>query len=137
MATSSRLNSGVALRERVAVALRGATRMDVAVAYAKRTGVRELERIGVPPGSRFVISTGFALTEPAAVERLAELGVEVRLVLDHAEEFHPKLYLVEGSRLTVLSTSANLTGGGLSTNVEQYEELRLSSGSPEAGAQRA
>jgi hypothetical protein len=53
----------------------------VAVAYAKLTGVVVLDRAGLPQRSRFVIGTGFGLTEPEAVEALAEKGAEVRIVI--------------------------------------------------------
>jgi hypothetical protein len=98
-----------------------------------------LRRAGLPQRSRFVIGTGFGLTEPEAVEELDEKGAAVRIVIGSqlldvgASAFHPKLYLVRrNDELIVFSGSANLTGGGLQNNVEQYEELRVPLGSPVA-----
>jgi hypothetical protein len=67
------------------------------------------------------------------------MGASVRIVLGSedlsASAFHPKLYLVTcGAEVTVLSGSGNLTRGGLETNVEQYEELRLAASSDDGAA---
>lgn len=83
----------------------------------------------------------FGLTDPLAVEQLADAGLAVRCVVDdaalEAARFHPKLYLAARTdALVVLSGSANLTGGGLSGNVEQYEELTVPDPSAWADAQR-
>jgi HKD family nuclease len=128
------------LGARLASALVGADRFDAAVAYVKRTGVEIIEAAGLPRATRFVFGTGFALTDPSAVDALQALGAEVRVVIGSEEmsasAFHPKLYLVtRGEDLTVFSGSANLTAGGLQWNVEQYEELRLPLASSEAGKQ--
>lgn len=134
-----RLNSESSLRDRLASAFDGADRLDVAVAYVKRTGVAALCSVGLPGTSRFVVGTGFALTDPDAVEELDALGASVRVVIGSegasASAFHPKLYVVDrGFEVVVFSGSGNLTGGGLETNVEQYEELRLAAGSSYAVA---
>lgn len=97
-------------------------------------------RLGVPRGSRAVVGLGFGLTDPPAVKRLEDGGVDVKLVADTAalaaSQFHPKLYLASGSdRLVVLSGSGNLTGGGLGGNVEQYEELEFPVPSADADRQ--
>ncbi len=66
------------------------------------------------------------ITEPAAVEALVDAGAQARLVFDRPETFHPKLYLIiRPGDLIVFSGSGNLTGGGLGTNIEQYEKLTL------------
>ncbi len=126
MLVASRLNHQVSLFERLGRQLRGASRFDVAVAFARATGTHRLLEVGLPPSTQVVIGLGFALTEPAAIEALADAGADVRVVFDRPETFHPKLYLVTRPReLVVFSGSGNLTGGGLDTNVEQYEELTL------------
>ena len=127
--TVPRLAPQAPLSERLGRALRRADRLDIAVAYVKSSGVRWLEQ-RLPAESRLVVGTGFAITDPDAVERLAALGANVRVVLDSAElvasTFHPKLYLVEDeARLSVFAGSGNLTAGGLKANVEQYEEIAL------------
>src|SRR5690349_7971984 len=96
----SRLNTDVSLGARLADVLADATEFNVAVAYTKLSGVEILDRAGMPQRSRFVIGTGFGLTDPDAVEALAARGAEVRIVIDSptsdvgASAYHPKLYLV-------------------------------------------
>ena len=125
---------GVRLRN----VLANAESVDFAVAYAKASGVYSLIP-ELPVQVRAVIGLGFGLTDPEAVERLADHGVEVRVVADGtlaASQFHPKLYLVtSGSDIVVFSGSANLTAGGLESNVEQFEELTFGLGTPGAHLQ--
>lgn len=125
MSVVSRLNHQISLLDRLGRQLHGASRFDVAVAFARVTGTHRLLEVGLPPSTRCVIGLGFAITEPLAVEALAA-AAEVRLIFDHPETFHPKLYLItRPGELVVFSGSGNLTGGGLDTNIEQYEELSL------------
>lgn len=141
MAYRAGLNQVVGLGERLAEALQEASGLDLAVAYAKSSGTGALLKSAVPRRSRAVVGLGFGLTDPPAVEQLADAGVAVRCVIDGvalvASQFHPKLYLAsQPGALVVLSGSANLTGGGLRSNVEQYEELRFPDPSPLADRQR-
>jgi HKD family nuclease len=136
------LNEQTALLERLGAALEGADRLEFAVAYARSSGAGQLLSLDVPSGSRAVVGLGFGLSDPIAVEHLADVGLDVRCVIDSttvsATQFHPKLYMASRPRcLTVLSGSANLTGGGLASNVEQYEELTFNDPSPAADRQRA
>lgn len=136
----SRLNSDIALGRRLVELLADAHEFEVAVAYAKRSGAELIRDAGLPVRSRFVIGTGFALTDPLAVETLAEAGADVRLVIGSEQfspnEFHPKIYLVRrGDLLVVISGSANLSRGGLESNVEQYEEWTMPLSSSEAHEQ--
>lgn len=123
------LNQTVPLDARLQSRLEGAAKVHIAVAYASRSGVETLMNAGLPSAhTRAIFGLGFARTDPAAVEALHHAGADVRLFLGRpgqtAEAFHPKLYLIElGRRLVVFSGSSNLTSGGLSLNVEQYEEL--------------
>lgn len=122
------LNQVEPLADRMQAALHGATRIHVGVAYAKTSGVSHLLRIGPPAGSRAVVGLGFGVTDPQAVEQLDHAGLDVRVVADgsalSSAQFHPKLYLVERpGQLVTLSGSANLTGAGWTSNVEQFEEL--------------
>ncbi|MBY5162084.1 phospholipase D family protein [Salsipaludibacter albus] len=124
------------------MAFDGSTRAHLGVAYAKTSGVSRLLRLGPPSGSRAVVGLGFGVTDPQAVEQLEHAGFDVRVVPDgsalSASQFHPKLYLVERpGELVTLSGSANLTGAGWTSNVEQYEELVERDPSPGADAQRA
>ena len=75
------LNEQDSLAERLRSALRHASTLDFAVAYAKTAGVAELTPF-LPCQTRAVIGLGFGLSDPEAVERLADAGVDVRVVLD-------------------------------------------------------
>lgn len=135
------LNQRQRLGDRIAVAAEDARRFHVGVAYAKSSGVTHLLRLEPPSGSRIVVGLGFGLTDPLAVEQLDHVGMDVKVVADGAAvssaQFHPKLYLVERpSELRAFSGSANLTGAGWTTNVEQYEELSFPDPSEGADEQR-
>lgn len=130
------------LSERLGAALERADRFECAVACAKSSGVGQLLGMGLPRRSRAVVGLGFGLSDPLAIERLDESGVEVRCAVDssvlEATTFHPKLYLASRpSELVVLSGSANVTGGRLRGNVEQYEEFCFGIPSEEAHVQHA
>ncbi len=136
------LNQVTPLEERMRAAFEGATRAHLGVAYAKTSGVSRLLRLRPPDGSRAVVGLGFGVTDPQAVEQLEHAGLDVRVVADgsalSASQFHPKLYLVERpGELVTLSGSANLTGAGWTSNVEQFEELLERDPSAGADAQRA
>lgn len=136
------LNQRTPLEDRFALAAAGAERSDVAVAYAKSSGVMRLLRSGAPPKGRIIVGLGFGLTDPPAVEQLETAGYEVRVAADNATltaaAFHPKLYLLSRPReLVALSGSANLTGAGWRTNVEQFEELVMPDPSDAADDHRA
>lgn len=136
------LNQFEPLVGRLTTAMTEATRVDIAVAYAKSSGVGHLLRIAPTRGSRAVIGLGFGISDPPAVEQLEQSGVEVRAVVDSdllsTSQFHPKLYLIERpGELRTISSSANLTGGGWTTNVEQYEDLAFADPSQQADEQRA
>jgi HKD family nuclease len=134
------LNEVEPLAERMRAAVAGCHRLHLAAAYAKSSGVGELLQLDPPKSSRIVLGLGFGLTDPAAVDRLDEAGLDVRVVPDGAvaaSAFHPKLSLIERSNeLVILSGSGNLTGGGWRTNVEQFEELRFADPSSAADEQR-
>lgn len=134
------LNQQETLASRFARAAKGSSRMHLGVAYAKSSGVVQLLGTAVPTGSRAVVGLGFGLTDPMAVQQLETSGLDVRVVPDDgtfsAASFHTKIYLVEHpERLTAFSGSANLTGAGWTTNVEQFEELSFSKSSSEAAEQ--
>lgn len=136
------LNQLTPLEQRIGVALSGATRAHLGVAYAKTSGVSRLLRLGPPMRSRAVVGLGFGITDPQAVEQMEHAGLDVRVVPDGsalaASQFHPKLYLVERpGELITLSGSANLTGAAWTSNVEQFEELVHRDPSTEADAQRS
>jgi len=103
-------------------------KLQAAVAFVSQSGVEMLaDLLEGWSGSLEVVARGAPITDPEALERLAEMGAAVRAVVGRrALKFHPKLWLghpPEG--LDVLSGSGNLTDGGLVGNEEQFELLRL------------
>jgi hypothetical protein len=86
------MNQPAPLGRTLAAHLGGATHLDVAVAYVKESGTKQLLRSGLPPNARFLVGIGFGLTDPSAVEELVRAGAEVRLFLGggghRPESFH-------------------------------------------------
>jgi HKD family nuclease len=117
-------------REALRAALAEADTVEAAVAFVTASGVRLLgeifEEAGTPSTAR-IVARGAPVSDPDAVRALAELGLEVRVVMGElAPRFHPKLWVTTGPHgAYVLSGSGNLTEGGLQDNVEQFELLRL------------
>ncbi|MEH6536632.1 MAG: phospholipase D-like domain-containing protein [Psychroserpens sp.] len=69
--------------------------------------------------STFYIGTDFYITEPRALKRLIKSGHTVYLTKKAKSTFHPKIYYsLKGNNISILTGSANLTGGGLETNFE-------------------
>ncbi len=103
-----------------------------AVAFVTSSGVDLVERLlSDRPGlSLDLVARGAPITEPSALIRLQDLGVNVLLVVGpEAHRFHPKLWLISaGSGFHVLSGSGNLTAGGLLENSEQFECLSFEIG---------
>lgn len=117
----------------------------VAAAFASEAGARTLRSL-FPSGEldacgkQFLVGIENGLTQPEALAYLLQLpNSQVRVpfgrkaldseTLRATTFFHPKVYAFRGrTRSTVVSSSANLTQGGLRTNVEQFLAW---SGSPE------
>jgi hypothetical protein len=99
------------------------------VALVTATGADLLESLIEAEGPLIVelVTRGAPITEPAALERLAELGLAVSVVVgDRAPHFHPKLWLLDHEDgLRVLAGSGNLTRGGLCDNDERFEVLEI------------
>lgn len=67
----------------------------------------------------FYIGTDYFLTEPDAVRELLRQGHSVFRTQKSKSTFHPKIYYFKkGSTISILTGSANITGGGLETNYE-------------------
>lgn len=104
------------------------TRLEAAVAFVTCSGVEILtELLDGWSGSLELVARGAPITDPGALEMLADRGAAVRAVVGpRASAFHPKLWLSQGpGGLEVLSGSGNLTEGGLVGNEEQFELLRF------------
>lgn len=123
---SEDLPNGLAALRKV---LPDAESVSVACAFVTNSGVDLLAR--TLEGRRLhleICARGAPITEQAALLRLRdELGAAVSAVAGpDAAGYHPKLWLVRAAtKLTVLSGSGNLTGGGLTSNVEQFELLEM------------
>ncbi len=122
----------------------------VSVAYATTSGCLQLvgelnERWPGFEGARKLIAVGldFGLTEPAAIQYLADLPrssvrifepeATLRARLRPPQRFHPKLYAflrpgrrVATSRAAGVVGSANLTGSGLTSNTEAFASFDVS-----------
>jgi hypothetical protein len=102
-------------------------RLDVAVAYATGAGLQALQAAigGWPEATRWVVGLDDFITQPAAIDTLANLAnVQVRLasLASEGRRFHPKLYCLWSSEdpatcLAVIG-SANMTLHGLNRNGE-------------------
>jgi len=110
----------------------GAIRIRGAIAFVTATGAELLGSLIAANGNLQVdlVARGAPITEPAALDRLDELGVAVSVVVGtRATRFHPKLWLVDhADGMRVLAGSGNLTRGGMRDNDEQFEELDIASG---------
>ena len=101
-------------------------RLDVAVAYATLPGVKALDLAvgGIPEASRWVVGLDDAISQPEALEYLAQLpGSELRVVkLTPTRRFHPKMYLLWSStnkgEAAAAIGSGNMTLNGLRKNGE-------------------
>lgn len=113
--------------------LKTADHVSVACAFVTDAGVDRLAEALAGRRPRLeVCARGAPVTEQSALLRLRdELDATVTAVpLPRAAAYHPKLWLLRSpGTLTVLSGSGNLTGPGLTTNVEQFELLQMSSAS--------
>jgi HKD family nuclease len=105
------------------------TSLRAAIAFVTSTGVELVEELLAhhAPLAVQVVARGAPITEPSALLRLDSLGADVAVVIGaRAHGFHPKLWLAScPGELHVLAGSGNLTAGGLRTNDEQFEYLRL------------
>lgn len=110
-----------------ALAGRDFDRLDVAVAYATRSGIRSLEKAagGWPAITRWVVGLDDLITQPEAIDDLISLNpAEIRLasLATQRRRFHPKLYCFwsssDESACVAMVGSANMTLHGLTKNGE-------------------
>ncbi len=103
----------------------------MATAFLKQSGLTKLllaikKHVESKKDIHIIAGQNFGLTEPKALIELHKLfqnSNNAKVYLAHAnkptEVFHPKLYLFrKNDDFTILSGSANLTEGGLQSNVE-------------------
>ena len=97
--------------------------VSIAVAFVRNSGVGLLlpafERNLNAGGSiRLLFGSEMGITEPNAVARLRNAGVELRYY-NGALTFHPKGYIFStGEKWTAIVGSSNITGSGLSSGIE-------------------
>jgi HKD family nuclease len=95
----------------------------VSVAFATSSGVRAMTHCLAPVADRTTVIVGIrnGVTTAQGIHKLAELGLDLWVVDTGSmgRIFHPKLYFVQGkSEARLMVGSANLTGGGLWSNIE-------------------
>jgi len=102
---------------------------DIAVAFARRSGLEELDALPRFQGRggrlRFLAGTDFRQTDLDMLDRIEEAeGTEVRVnisgeAMEGRRSFHPKVYVCRSAeRVSAIVGSANFTRGGLRANVE-------------------
>jgi len=90
----------------------------ICVAFLKNSGLSYILK-ELSTNCTFYIGTDFYLTEPTAIKKLYKQGHTVYLTKKTKSAFHPKIYYFrQGNKISILTGSANLTGGGLDTNFE-------------------
>jgi len=88
------------------------------VAFLKSSGL-DLILDRLSGNCTFYIGTDYYLTEPLAIKKLLRNGHTVYLTKKIKSTFHPKIYYFkQGNNISILTGSANITGGGLDTNFE-------------------
>lgn len=93
----------------------------ICTAFLKNSGLSELlEKINQKAfKSTFFVGTNFYQTEPDALRRLYNCGHTIYLNRDKTPTFHPKIFLFRTQdKIRLIIGSANLTSGGLVSNIE-------------------
>ncbi len=90
----------------------------ICVAFLKNSGLKSIiNRLN--KNCTFYIGTDYYITEPTALRKLIHSGHKVYLTKKRNSTFHPKIYYArQKNSISILTGSANLTGGGLETNLE-------------------
>lgn len=90
----------------------------ICVAFLKQSGLNIIFK-HLSDNCIFYIGTDYYITEPAAIKKLIKEGHTVYLTKKSKATFHPKIYYFRQDKaISILTGSANLTGGGLDTNFE-------------------
>jgi HKD family nuclease len=98
--------------------LKNSNEVIICVAFLKNSGLVQILK-QLPKNSTFYIGTDYYITEPSAIKMLLKEGFKVYLIKKQNATFHPKIYYFKkGKQVSILTGSANLTGGGLETNFE-------------------
>lgn len=101
----------------------------ICVAFLKLSGLDNIIK-RLKNKSTFYIGTDYYITEPSAIKKLLKAEHTVYLTKKSKSTFHPKIYYFsKGNKISILTGSANLTGGGLDTNFEVSILIETNKGS--------
>ncbi|MBI1780712.1 MAG: Helicase associated domain protein [Sphingobacteriales bacterium] len=102
-------------------AIEFADEITICTAFLKYSGLKELLR-GINQKefkTTFFVGTNFYQTEPSALKQLFNDGHTIYLNRDKTPTFHPKIFFFrKQEKVKFIIGSANLTSGGLITNIE-------------------
>ena len=93
----------------------------ICVAFLKLSGLNKIiDKLKTKIGKcLFYIGTDFYLTEPTALRKLFSNGHTVFITKKDKCTYHPKIfYFKRNNNISIIIGSANLTSGGLETNIE-------------------
>ncbi|MCZ0945567.1 MAG: hypothetical protein OXJ53_21140 [Gammaproteobacteria bacterium] len=107
----------------------------LSVAFVTASGLGAIEEKLAPIAERTTMFAGIrnGITSAQALQKCLDLGLTTYIVDTGARSilFHPKLYLSKSAaKARLLAGSANLTGGGLASNVEASIAIELDLGAP-------
>jgi len=109
--------------------LKNSDEVIICVAFLKNSGLSYILK-ELPSNCTFYIGTDFYLTEPNAIKKLYKQGHTVYLTKKTKSAFHPKIYYFrQVDNISILTGSANITGGGLDTNFETSVLIQTEKGS--------
>jgi HKD family nuclease len=99
------------------------------VAFLKNSGINSILHL-IKDKAIFYVGTDHYITEPTALKKLIRANHKVYLVKKTKSTFHPKIYYsAKGNKISILTGSSNLTGGGLESNLEVSVLLQTEKGS--------
>ena len=98
-----------------------ADEITICTAFLKFSGLKSLLELINQKKTKtiFFVGTNFYQTEPNALKQLFNDGHTIYLNTEKSPTFHPKIFLFRTqNEIKVFIGSANLTSGGLETNIE-------------------
>lgn len=110
----------------VSAELEDSTEIVICIAFLKLSGLNFLidKLINHIDKTKFFVGIDFYLTEPKALYKLFNLGFKVFLTNQKGITYHPKIYYFRHDKNVITFVgSANLTSGGLVTNIETSLKL--------------
>jgi HKD family nuclease len=114
----------------VSAEIEHSTEIVICIAFLKLSGLNYLvdKLVKHIDKTKFYVGKDFYLTEPKALYKLFNLGFKVFLTNQKGITYHPKIYYFKQEKNVVTFVgSANLTSGGLITNIETSLKLSFQS----------